>query len=86
MRKLWPPECKGSKKGEMENLRTHGSWYLVSQALMDGHHLPHQKNEKKKYPNKIHYKNIHISMCGQDFTKTKATRSTIMGYFKFNKH
>jgi hypothetical protein len=31
----------------MENLGTHGHWYLVNQALTDGHHLPHQKDEIK---------------------------------------
>jgi len=41
------PQSKGGRKGEMENLGTHGHWYLVNQALTDGHHLPHQKDEIK---------------------------------------
>jgi hypothetical protein len=39
------PQNKGGKKGKMENLKTHGRWYLIGQALTNGHQLPHQRNE-----------------------------------------
>ncbi len=44
-KKVVAPQSTGGKKGEMENLGTLGHWYLVNQALMDGHHLPHWKDE-----------------------------------------
>jgi hypothetical protein len=43
------------------------------------------KKWKLKVGNKVHYKNIHISTCGQDFTKIRATRSIVMGDPEFNK-
>jgi hypothetical protein len=40
---------------------------------------------KSSWMNKVHHKNVHISMCGWDSTKIRATRSTVMKGHEFNK-